>query len=749
MTKNNKTRKLFSIVILILFILIGFYFAYTYSNYFAIATTKILSLKEISNYEGWGNVTVESITNKDGFFISTKTLDKNLNIRFNKPEECLGSISKIGGVISGDFSDEKLGLQISINNSANLLFYKGQLKEGEYLFELLNKDDGSSWQCEDLDDINVNILSITNDLPRIENISLEWEIDSISLYYQTTQEANQIKAEKFYWDTLAENNNLTPENYENLSLDLGSQAVLSYIIKNNSDSIDNNSSYSLQYSSIKENEDCLIEEIEWNNFSEKSELSIWNISNDYKVSSFLECNENCDEMNDSENDFLKYYPIGPQEYQQLNFPIDTRFSKSGANYCIRLVTLNEDTGTYLNFESTIYPKISIKETDFVDKTNLKKENKIDFIDKRISFNAQENPKFSIDIFDPSTIDYSQLITNKRVLKINDSTITAIILDKNGNEITTKTDLLLLPNGTLTITLDNIKNFKPGKYKLVVNIDSEEGNQILETEFDWGVLALNTNKDIYKGGENVDVLMTVLDDSGRTICDAVVNAKVTSPNGGISYFTTSNGTISKSNECGPDNFTYKPDFSFSYISTSIIGEYKIKMTTIIEGKERNIEQSFFVEENPKFTIERFAPTRIYPVRDYQVGLKIYSEEGFNGNISEYVPSSFIISQHNGEIIERNTYTEIKWKVTIPEKGFIELGYIFDAPDISPEFYTLGPLSIGKSVEKRVWQIASDAVTSNYAVTCTGWTTPANAQGSPSLTSTAVFQVLQLQIQHIIR
>ena len=38
----------------------------------------------------------------------------------------------------------------------------------------------------------------------------------------------------------------------------------------------------------------------------------------------------------------------------------------------------------------------------------------------------------------------------------------------------------------------------------------------------------------------------------------------------------------------------------------------------------------------------------------------------------------------------------------------LSYKFDAPDISPEFYVLGPLEIGAFREARNWQIASDAV-----------------------------------------
>ena len=40
---------------------------------------------------------------------------------------------------------------------------------------------------------------------------------------------------------------------------------------------------------------------------------------------------------------------------------------------------------------------------------------------------------------------------------------------------------------------------------------------------------------------------------------------------------------------------------------------------------------------------------------------------------------------------------------------ELSYEFDVPDISPEFYLLGPMEIGSWEELRQWQLASDIVT----------------------------------------
>ncbi|KPJ54639.1 hypothetical protein AMJ47_04050, partial [Parcubacteria bacterium DG_72] len=66
------------------------------------------------------------------------------------------------------------------------------------------------------------------------------------------------------------------------------------------------------------------------------------------------------------------------------------------------------------------------------------------------------------------------------------------------------------------------------------------------------------------------------------------------------------------------------------------------------------------------------------------------------------------RENGEV------KEIVWQLDMQKGKEYQLEYTFDAPDISPEFYLLGPLSIGSSVgsgqawqEARYWQIASDA------------------------------------------
>ncbi len=115
------------------------------------------------------------------------------------------------------------------------------------------------------------------------------------------------------------------------------------------------------------------------------------------------------------------------------------------------------------------------------------------------------------------------------------------------------------------------------------------------------------------------------------------------------------------------------------------------------------------------IERVGPTRIYPPAIYEMTLKIEANQDFAGQVMEIVPADF-------EIIGTNDKREetiggeklIIWDVDWKEGETYELSYTFDAPDISPEFYLLGPLRLESKnkdlefKEIRQWQIAGDAI-----------------------------------------
>ena len=288
-----------------------------------------------------------------------------------------------------------------------------------------------------------------------------------------------------------------------------------------------------------------------------------------------------------------------------------------------------------------------------------------------------------------------------------------------------------------------RNFKPGKWKLEIEMETEEAIFVIEQDFTWGVLAINVNKSIYLPNEQAYIQMGVLRDDGHTICDASLKLEILDPSGNKIVFETDHETdakqnakqtrnlIERSGECDGNNVTDVPDY-FSYYQVGEPGIYEMKLTNFDNGYE--IIDSFEVRESTPFDIERIGPTRIYPPADYEMILKIKANQDFEGQIIESVPTGFDIKeqilsikeQGQEEYIIQDTKYEIQnaeddgknliWESVVLQQGDeLELKYQFDAPDVSPYLYLLGPLEIGDFQEIRQWQIASDALSLGATIT----------------------------------
>ncbi|MDA3839484.1 MAG: fibronectin type III domain-containing protein [Patescibacteria group bacterium] len=337
----------------------------------------------------------------------------------------------------------------------------------------------------------------------------------------------------------------------------------------------------------------------------------------------------------------------------------------------------------------------------------------------------------------------------------------------------KGDILELPliivfeeDGEFSITLPSLpRKFRPGEYRIKFTIIDSSGAEteefVLEESFSWGVLAINTDKSIYKiGDESAFIQMAVLDEGGHTLCGADLSLEIISPDGEVRIFDTSNDTIIQNEFCEPENVITSPDY-YTYFQLAGVGTYELKLKAITENGVKEITDSFRVVEETSFDISRIGPTRIYPLANYEMKINILASEDFEGNFYEYVPDGFyIVNQtlkikkasttdfvlYNSQVsssteeyifdeFEINDEKELSWKNLLIEDGDeLEAVYLFDAPNVSPELYLLGPASIATTTEDRQWQIASDAITT-YPGTAginVNWTDPTFAWDSSNNT-----------------
>ena len=272
---------------------------------------------------------------------------------------------------------------------------------------------------------------------------------------------------------------------------------------------------------------------------------------------------------------------------------------------------------------------------------------------------------------------------------------------------------------------------PGKYSVKV-IDKAGDKVLLEQDFTWGVLALNTNKSIYTPGEKADIAIAVLNEKGYMVCDAKVILNIKNQILNIDEeLSTDKESVRVNPECSVKGYTEKPDYETTFI-TGGTGDYEMTLTAVTRNGTYTITDSFEVRESVPFEIERITATRIYPPENYPVRLKITANQDFSGKIIEIVPKEFYISKLEDEGIK--TYTTevfeidkdptlssmdlpsdskvLVWNIEIKKGEEIVIGYIYKSPPKSPFFYMIGPLKLvssGKVLfeERRGWQIAVDA------------------------------------------
>ncbi|MCK4540294.1 hypothetical protein KAU09_04030 [Candidatus Parcubacteria bacterium] len=397
------------------------------------------------------------------------------------------------------------------------------------------------------------------------------------------------------------------------------------------------------------------------------------------------------------------------------------------------------------------------------------EYSVDLLNTKVNFKITENPELNF------RYKKNKNLINKIISGLispfsdeyNHIKISADLRDARGDKTELKPEVRYISEGEFLVKIpENIREFRPGKYFFEIEIEDKGEIYQISQNFNWGVLAINVNKAVYRPGERAYLQMGVLDDFGHTLCDADLFLEITAPSDKTDIFSTDDNTIFKNSECAGDTVISGSDY-YSYYSVFDTGIYRIKLRAETENGIREIYDEFKVESVQSFELERIGPTRIFPLADYEMKIIMRANESFQGNLVEYVPGNFKITNYKLHL--SSEYKQITNEdISVPDSLFLiqgdeigkkliwqnldikpgdilEFTYTFDAPDVSPEFYLLGPLKLvdehyfnsgGKNgqlvfEEERQWQVASDAVAeydANGGSSVGTWVTPSYAWNS---------------------
>ena len=345
------------------------------------------------------------------------------------------------------------------------------------------------------------------------------------------------------------------------------------------------------------------------------------------------------------------------------------------------------------------------------------------ISTRTEFDGDELPEFSFKF--KSQRSPFERVLNELMGRDNSFAVAATLQRPRGAKENVEVNIETEENGEWKLEFKkHPRSFRPGKYSLELTI-TEGGSTYTDTvEFYWGVLAVNSHKSVYEPGEKVQFSMAVLDDVGNTICDANTDFVITTPEGIVQTVP-----VSTSGLCGPNNVVDVPDYSAVYTAGGT-GTYTVTFTHLddVGNVFHRITDTFEVWQDAGFSVSRKGPTRIYPKAPYDMELTITARRPFSGTVREPVPKGFVITEKGGaELRQYGETLELVWGLSLAAGETKTLSYTFDAPDVSPYLFILGPLSLSEQEvifeEQRTWKIASDALGS-YVEKHEAWS-PASA------------------------
>ncbi|HXK38070.1 MAG TPA: DUF2341 domain-containing protein, partial [Candidatus Paceibacterota bacterium] len=333
-----------------------------------------------------------------------------------------------------------------------------------------------------------------------------------------------------------------------------------------------------------------------------------------------------------------------------------------------------------------------------------------FLSTKREFSAEEVPTFKFQ-YKPQSSSFFR--TLRKFVGIAPFTVDNVVVEQSGKSLGIAAEVEYGANNEWTVRLAKDAKMRISPGKLTLKMQIHEGSSTYEDAYDfyWALLAVNFNKAIYEKGETAEISLGAISDTGNTICDARLKLFITTP-----ASTTEEISVARSGKCDGNNIVEVPDYSAKYTPIDE-GKYIVRLVRLDDAENilADVRDTFQVVPHMTYVIERTGPTRINPTGFYNMTLRVFAREAYTGKLSELIPGDFEVIERGGGTLEwvddTHAVKRLSWDVDMNAGEVYQFTYRFDAPDISPYMFFLGPATIGDGdtayTEPRSWQIASDA------------------------------------------
>ncbi|MDE1829658.1 MAG: hypothetical protein KGI25_04985 [Thaumarchaeota archaeon] len=292
------------------------------------------------------------------------------------------------------------------------------------------------------------------------------------------------------------------------------------------------------------------------------------------------------------------------------------------------------------------------------------------------------------------------------------TITVDVLDPNGNKVSMPVEFTKLRDGKFDIKLRSERAIRAGHYTIKVMLNQNGKSFVTTSDFEWGLVSLNTNKSVFMPGETANFTIIVLDNAGHSVCNSNIMMNILDPSGKPTTLSSGN-KILQGSECGIYNAQYTTDQE---------GNYTVGIRATNPSGTATFNTSFLVENSYPFDIVRTADSKIDPVdnpNSFKVKLDISSYTNASSvAIQETVPSVFNVTT-GGTVQTVGDTTTITWNKNLIGNS-TSVQYTYSVPLQYPQLYALGPAQITYGSgqvfrEARPWFVAVDPAHESNAAT----------------------------------
>ena len=313
--------------------------------------------------------------------------------------------------------------------------------------------------------------------------------------------------------------------------------------------------------------------------------------------------------------------------------------------------------------------------------------------------------------------------------IDQALVVELATEDGFGSITLSQDDYSFEVGSVVLVVEPTVDLDPGEYTVTVTFVNPitQQKEVIIQNLRWGVISFNTDQDQYVVGETAHMAMTMLNHRGEPVCDGELVVSITRPDGLVDDLT-SEDQIHRAETCGDltnevhadyvaeYSFEKEGVYTFTLNGTNENGEY---VDAVFGTLNRTIDvRSDDQTQEYATRVARDMNTRLFPEEEAGVSIAVMFGESYIGQVYDVVPTNFIVSDlsSNGvvNISESGDRQVLVWDVVAEAGDMRTFSYTYNAPDVSPAFYVVGPFQSadGSIVESRVWQIASDNVTSPF-------------------------------------